>query len=176
MNRSDVMKKYGYVINFGEAEAFLANLKLMLDYGCDDLSIEGDGEVANSDVEWQKLINKLAPHDEVVIPSLTMFTEKQALKDELVKALIAKQIPLRILKKAESQELKCLPPELEVLGQVKRHYVPGTMGRPKIDQSKVDEIIKYREKDRLTYREISQLTGISLGTVYKYINNQQETT
>lgn len=171
------MKKYGYIINSAEANVLMKNLQVLLDYGCDDLYIENDVLVNEEKVELTKLYSKLKSGDEVIIPNWGMFGERQEDVKYFAEELVEMDVNLRILsKKADIRYHQLLPPQLEILGrQRKRDYASGTMGRPKINQKKVDEIIHYRIKERLTFREISERTDLSLGTVYNYIKNYEKT-
>lgn len=170
------MKKYGYIINSAEADVLMKNLHVLLDYGCDDLYMENDVLENEEKVELTKLFSKLKSGDEVIIPDLGMFGERQEDVQHFTEELVKIDVHLRILsKKTDIRYHQLLPPQLELLEQQrKRDYAPGTMGRPKINQKKVDEIIHYRIKERLTFREISERTDLSLGTVYNYIKKYEK--
>lgn len=56
------------------------------------------------------------------------------------------------------------------LGLKKARLAGRVNGRPSISKEKIKHIQKMYYKDKKTYREIAQIMDVSLGTIYKYVN------
>lgn len=51
----------------------------------------------------------------------------------------------------------------------------GQIGRPKIDNVKIDHIQRLYQQNKLTMREISYKCNVSLGSVFKYVKELEST-
>lgn len=66
--------------------------------------------------------------------------------------------------------------ELEESAQLLANQEVKPIGRPSLSLELIEAIQYYREKKKMSYREISDKTGVSLGSIFKYCNKEEQVT
>ena len=183
MDGGETLATYGYLFNEGKASLLIEQLQGLVLVGCETVFVEADVSLIHDGTEFRRLLQLLERGDVVIIPSLNMFKLRQGDWQWFSQHLIRREVTLTIIQadldKPSSLEL---PPKLKIdfnyaASRPKNKQqgpLGSTLGRPKISQKQIAEIINYRVNQQLTYREISALTQLSLGTVYKYIQDYQK--
>lgn len=171
------MKKYGYIINQGKPQLLLNQLQDLLSYDCDELFVEPDELISEPGSEFRKMLDLLNEGDLVIISNFKIFADNKSRWRWFSQQLEKKSVTLYILQGSLTKECrKAMASDLIVKTMSRKNKKTirdldndeKVLGRPKITQEQIDEILNYRINKHLTYREISSLTQLSLGTVYKY--------
>lgn len=137
--------------------------------------------------QLQMLLREFKEGDTLIVPDVRVIAlNLKSLMDFLV-TLEAKQVRfISLIDQVDSEGtltfyqvvhyLSQLISEQERLGFFKEMDVKKRckVGRPRIDKRIVREIQNFYFVEGMTMREISDLTNVSLGTVYKYIHTTQE--
>lgn len=173
------MKEFGYIIRRGEIELLIEQLENFVLLGCGQVYIEANVSLIHQGTEFRKLYQVLKEGDVLVIPELSMIGETDTDLSWFINQLKKKNIILRILRSDSESALKKLKAsKLKIItDQVINDDHFNSMkciGRPGINKQQIKDIINYRVYKKLTYREISQVTNLSLGTVYKYVKEYEE--
>lgn len=179
------MNRYGYIVKDSESDYFVRELKNLVDQNCDDILIEKGESNKYYSPELMKLTEMLSSKDEVVIPRFSRNYSSRFNQEEFLLTLKDLQVKVRVLAepttKVYYKEMNSYFLNVDILidNMKKNKNIRKNMGRPKVPKDKVTEVVNFRLNDHLTYREISELTDLSVGTVYKYIRqyaNEKELT
>ena len=179
------MSKYGYIVKESHSNYFVGELKSLVDQNCNDIFIEKGESNKYYSPELMKLIDQLEYKDEIILPHFSENYYSRFNQEDILLPLKELQIEVSVLSKPKLEvyykkdnayylDVNTLISDFE-----KNKNYKKIMGRPKVPKDKVKEVVNFRLNDHLTYREISELTDLSVGTVYKYIRqytNEKELT
>ncbi|MGX4686995.1 recombinase family protein [Vagococcus sp. JNUCC 83] len=175
------MTVFGYVRK-GYPEETISQFTLLMTCGCDTLFIEQTGLASNAELD--RLLDQLVKGDTVMVVSLLSLGKGLSELAEIIQRITVKEAELRSIhdninttdrylfqdilsainrlhSQITSDKIKRKLDELKVSGQ--------QLGRPTVDQETIDRIIQLR-KEYATLREISEICGVSISTVHKYVN------
>ncbi|MGX4687023.1 winged helix-turn-helix transcriptional regulator [Vagococcus sp. JNUCC 83] len=170
------MSYYGYVIKTSELSQFLLELEQLLGLSCEDIFVENSLPNTKRSTELKRLLSIMTTEDCLVIPNLSKIYLDKFFNEKIIKTILSKEIKVRVLQEKKHVYLVYKDNTIylnsnKILEKLQHRK---TVGRPKVNQNKIDKLIEYRENRHLTYREISDITGLSLGTVYKYTKKKHE--
>lgn len=131
--------------------------------------------------EFPDLLSAVKPNDEIVICNMTdikfsvreLIAELNCLKDKNIKINVINYFNidlntyLNILNETMKMQQSYLSQRTKE-GIEKAKEIGHFSGRPKISQTKINEI-QYWHEQNLPLRVISEKTNVSLGTVHKYV-------
>lgn len=177
------MGKIGYIQKNLNEQELAKSLNTLIQEGCVKVFIEKE-----EGRELIRLVNYLEAGMELVVCNFASFnkrTNELALfLRQLAEAGIAVYSIEEKINSLESQTLTMsealnlgVEIEIAVLRQQRGQGGNGRgrrreLGRPSLTSEKINEIMFYHFKKKMSYREISELTGVALGTVHKYIKQQ----
>lgn len=180
------MGKIGYIQKNLNEQELAKNLNTLIQYGCVQVFIETE-----EGLELMRLVNHLKMGMELVVCNFAninkRINELSMFLNQLTEEGIAVYSIEENINSLESQNLTLsqilslgIEIDLAVIrqqrgGRSSRIGRRGELGRPSLTSEKINEIIFYHSKKKMSYREISELTGAALGTVHKYIKQQGNT-
>lgn len=177
------MGKIGYIQKNLNEQELAKSLNTLIQYGCVQVFIETE-----EGLELMRLVSLLEPGMELVVCNFASINKRTnelgVFLNQLSEAGIAVYSIEEKINSLESQTLTmsqglnlAIEIDLAVLRQQRGNRSSprgkrGELGRPSLTSEKINEIIFYHSKKKMSYREISELTGVALGTVHKYIKQQ----
>lgn len=140
---------------------------------------------ADESVNLKNVLPKLTTDDIFIVEDFAALTYSLSQLEETIKIFQERSIRLiSIYPRFDTAESEhacfyeiltgCLSGRRDVYSSVNRSQIKKRQelglkhGRPGIDTNLVEELRYLRSNKHLTYREISEISGVSLGTVYKY--------
>ncbi|MBP1044261.1 recombinase family protein [Vagococcus sp. BWB3-3] len=176
------MSVYGYI-----RETFTSDvnrcLSLLKSVPCDNIFVER--EISTEDSKIEKMISVLSPGDTMVVTSLSSFGFNMNQMNVILNQLESKNIRLLVLKeKIDTLEV----PQFFMIYQLvvksnqeqrrakqliaieKQRASGKTIGRPRLSEEVVLKIFDLHNQ-KYSFREISAICGVSLGSVHKYIRS-----
>lgn len=180
------MKKYGYIY-VEDPEHFEEKKRILEGYDCDEiLVVQYDEDDKDAAEKRKSVVDRLAEGDELVICNVEWLNSTLISLCDLINEVEAKGARLKILSGAfaetsyeiYSQMIKSLTvmEKNKIVDRTNKGLARARKegrigGRPKISEKKVKAIRKHYYKDKMTVKDVSNKTGVSIGTVFKYIKN-----
>ncbi|MGO3196614.1 hypothetical protein [Vagococcus salmoninarum] len=178
------MGKIGYIQKNLNEQELAKSLNTLIKYGCVQVYIEDE-----EGLELTRLLSNLEWGMELVVCNFASINKRTNELALFLNQLSEKEIAVYSIEEKinslESQNLTmseslnlAIEIDLAVLRQQRGQLLSpkgrrGELGRPSLTSEKINEIIFYHNKKKMSYREISELTGVALGTVHKYIKQQE---
>lgn len=177
------MGKIGYIQKNLKEQELAKSLNTLIQYGCVQVFIETE-----EGLELMRLVSLLESGMELVVCNFASLNKRVSELGVFLNQLSEERIGVYSIEEKinslESQTLTMsqvlnlgIEIDLAVLRQQRGKISSprgrrGELGRPSLTNEKINEIIFYHSKKKMSYREISELTGVALGTVHKYIKQQ----
>lgn len=179
------MTKYGYMRK-RDSITTIKQMKLFISESCDEVYIEEKSYLV--DLELSNLIRCLKAGDVLVVECFSAFGKADTELQELFAFFNQNEIRLiNLSEEVDSNERYSLFQLTEILFKVNQktnrllakegggrgHKQRQSIGRPMLEQEKIDEIKYLHKSERLSMRSIATKCNVSLGTVHKYtrVNN-----
>ena len=177
---------FGYVRTSTEKQNLLRQLEILERYNCEKIFQEKISGTIKNRPELEKLIDQLREGDIVVIESLSRLGRSTKNLLELIEVFEGKKVKLISNKEnidTETATGKMLITVLSAISQFERDIIVERTkeglkaarargrngGRPKLDKTRVDKALKLYEGQQHSLKEIRELTGVSVSTLYRYI-------
>lgn len=180
------MKKYAY-IRSGEAAFIQMQVEAVTKYGYDVLEVNTNNEIHSSKAV-QQVVSKMAEGDILLVASLfcfglrskklhELFTQLREEKKEYI--VIEEGLDSReksgdnfyaVLTQICNMERKVIS-ETTLIALVEARKDGAQVGRPTIEEDKVQEVRQLYSTKNLSMRQISKMTGISVSSVSKYVQD-----
>lgn len=187
-----IMTKYGYAYSATNEELLEGQVESLKNYGVEELIVEGQTEdMENIHASLEKLLETVDQGDQIVVQRLANFGKSIIQLSDLLIDLEEKGAGLVVIEKAE--ELKDLSDEdyaktIRSFAKMEKYIIRERTsrglevarkngrigGRPKISQETVERIQFLYNNNKYTLRQIAEECQISLGTAYKYTQDQQK--
>lgn len=188
LNRgSEEMASYGYIKKTSEMAKIIEQVNTISQYEVANIFIDDE----TSSVEFQVLYESLTKGDSLVITSLSVFEQTLRQLEEFFLKLQELNIRLIIVNEGIDTNESCfshycrimlslVQMEKEVAKQLtfkrmakaRENGIVG--GRPSLDQKVIDEIIYLRKQHKKSIRQIANECDVSVGSVYKYVTQNEE--
>lgn len=174
------MTVYGYVRKNYPNDTF-SQIELIRTYKIDELIIENTN--FTFDNELQAVLKKLDSNDTFIVISMTSFGKSISELEKIMGMFNSKNIKfVSIKEKIDTTETYPFHQMLRIIDmihkevfskKVKQQLVEikksgKQLGRPKVSPEIVATMTYLREEKKMSFRQISDYCGVSLGTVYKY--------
>ncbi|MGX6980180.1 recombinase family protein [Vagococcus elongatus] len=185
------MTTYGYAYALADKEYLDAQLTSLKAYGVDEIVLEKEVEEAGKNHQGLEiLVEKLCSDDRLVVLHLVSIGKSIIQLADLLHELENKGAQLVVIEKSEElvdlsdKELAAIIRRFAMMEKIiirertsrglevaRRKGRIG--GRPKISQETVERIQFLYNNNKYTLRQIAEECNISLGTAYKYTQDQK---
>ncbi len=178
--------KFGYARVSTEEQILDRQLDMLNNYGVDMIFSEKMSGTKRDRPELRKMLDRLTEGDTVVIESLSRLGRSTKDLIELMELFGKKKINLISLKEnidTTTATGKLLFTLISAISQFERDCIADrtreglaaarargrTGGRPRINQNKIDKAVRLYDSKEYSLSEITELTGVTRSTLYRYI-------
>ncbi|MDT0150415.1 recombinase family protein [Priestia aryabhattai] len=186
--------KYGYTRISHRSQNLSRQTQSLTEYGVDELYEEIQSGRDDSRPVFQQLLQKLQPHDVIVIHSLDRLMRSTIHLLKVVNELREKEVGLVSLNEpwldisGENPQSEFLLTIFAAVAQLERQNtlvrqregieiakLKGDVqfGRPKKNRKKIDHAIQLHREKKHTVKEIEQITGVSKSTLYRELAKEK---
>ncbi|MFV8261679.1 recombinase family protein [Aerococcus viridans] len=182
---------YGYARVSTRSQELDRQIDLLNEQNCNEILTEKMTGTKASRPQLNRLKDKLRPGDTVIVESFSRLGRSTKDLIDLVNYFEEHEVKLVSLKEnfdTSTPHGRLMMTVFQAFSQFERDLIVErtkeglksarargrTGGRPRVNQKEIDRALKLYESQAYSVKDITEMTGISKATIYRYLNNKNK--